>query len=94
MHNDNRPPRPGCNGSSFLTGDAWRRIANSLQLSQRELQIVKAVFEDRKEAAIAQGLGISRHTVHTHMERLYHKLEVNSRVSLVLRIVNEHLSLN
>jgi DNA-binding CsgD family transcriptional regulator len=79
-------------GRSILPYDAWRVIANSLCISDRELQIVQRIFDDRKEFAIADELKISVHTVHTHLERLYRKLGVSSRVGLVLSILSEYLS--
>jgi DNA-binding CsgD family transcriptional regulator len=77
---------------SILPHDAWGVIANSLRISNRELQIVQEIFDDRKEFAIAVDLTISVHTVHTHLERLYRKLGVNSRVGLILYILSEYLS--
>jgi DNA-binding CsgD family transcriptional regulator len=77
---------------SILTDDAWKTIAHSLHISNRELQIIQGIFDDRKELAIADELKISIHTVHTHLERLYRKLGVNSRVGLVLSILSEYLS--
>ena len=77
---------------SILSSNAWRRIANSLRISDRELQIIQEIFDDRKEFAIADDLTISVHTVHTHLERLYRKLGVSSRVTLVLYILSEYLS--
>lgn len=76
----------------FGTPD-WRALDQSLGLSQRESQIVRGVFDDLKELAIAAQLGMSPHTVHTHLERLYHKLGVNSRTELIVRIVAEHEAL-
>jgi DNA-binding NarL/FixJ family response regulator len=67
-------------------------IANSLRISDRELQIIQGIFDGRKELAIADDLTISVHTVHTHLERLYRKLNVSSRVGLVLSILSEYLS--
>ena len=58
----------------MFSDSIWRLLAGSLELSQREFQILQAVFDDQKESAIAANLGISSHTVHTHLERLYHKL--------------------
>src|SRR5262245_12546446 len=72
--------------------DAWEVIANALSISDRELQIIQGIFDDQKEFAIAQELKISVHTVHTHLERLYQKLGVSSRVALVLYILSEYLS--
>jgi DNA-binding NarL/FixJ family response regulator len=78
---------------SILPYDAWKVIAKSLRISDRELQIIQGIFDDRKEFAIADELKISMHTVHTHLERLYRKLGVSSRVALVLYILSEYLSL-
>ena len=72
----------------------WRSIGRSLKLSPRELQIVRCLFDDDTEAAIALRLGISSHTVHTYLERLYRKVGVSSRVALVVRVFGEHLAVN
>ena len=79
-------------GRSILPYDGWRTIAQSLRISNRELQIIQGIFDDQKEFAIADELMISVHTVHTHLERLYRKLGVSSRVALVLYILAEYLS--
>jgi len=78
---------------SILSHDAWKTIAKSLHISDRELEIIQGIFDDRKEFAIADELKISMHTVHTHLERLYRKLGVSSRIALVLCILSEYLSL-
>jgi DNA-binding NarL/FixJ family response regulator len=77
---------------SLLPSNAWRLIAKSLRISDRELQIIQEIFDDRKESAIADDLTISVHTVHTHLERLYRKLGVSTRVGLVVYILSEYLS--
>src|SRR5262245_45072304 len=79
-------------GRSILTSETWKRIAQSLHISNRELQIIQGIFDDRKELAIADELTISAHTVHTHLERLYRKLGVSSRVGLILCILSEYIS--
>lgn len=80
-------------GSGMLSEVAWRTIAESLSLSQRQVEILRGVFDGRKEAAIADDLGISPHTVHTHIERIYHKLGINGRLMLVQFIIAEFLRL-
>lgn len=80
-------------GSAIFSDQAWDEIGRSLRLSGRELQIVRGVFDDRIESTIAADLGMSPHTVHTHVERLYRKLSVTDRVKLVLRITDEFLAL-
>lgn len=83
-----RHPPPG---SALLSEADWVQTASTLRLSGRELQIVRAVFDNRKEAAIAAELGIAPRTVDTHLERLYRKLTVSTRVALVLRVMEEVL---
>lgn len=78
-------------GNEVLAASQWTAVGLSLRLSPRELQIVQAIFDDLKEAAIADKLGISAHTVHTHLERLYRKLSVRGRTTLAIRILAEHL---
>jgi DNA-binding NarL/FixJ family response regulator len=80
-------------GAAMFSEQAWREIARSLKLSGQELQIVRGVFDDCTEFAIANNLNVSPHTVHTHCERLYHKLTVTDRVKLVLRVIDEFLAL-
>lgn len=76
-----------------MDGPAWAATAGSLGLSKRQIQVVQAVFDDDTEFAIAEKFSISQHTVHTHFERIYRKLEVRDRVQLVLRVVFEFLKL-
>lgn len=77
----------------MLSDQAWAEIAHSLKLSTRELQIVRGLFDNEIEYAIAAGLGISPHTVHTHIERLHRKLAVTNRAQLFVRIMTEFLAL-
>lgn len=80
-------------GSAMLSSQAWRAIAGSLGLSGRQVQIVRAVFDDATEFAIAQDFAISPHTVHTHLDRIHQKLGVHDRVELVLLVLAEFLRL-
>ena len=50
-----------------------------LAISDRELQIVKLVFEDESEQTIAARLGISELAVHTHLKHLSGKFGVKTR---------------
>jgi len=84
-----RPPV----GSALLSEDQWSEITRAVRLSGRELQIVRGVFDNDTEHAIAADLGIADCTVHTHFDRLYSKLAVATRVELVLRIMETGLHL-
>ena len=73
----------------LLSDEQWLTVASRLGMSEREFQIVRLVFEDEHERNIATELGISLHTVHTHLKHLHRKLGVRSRVGLVLAVVRE-----
>lgn len=80
-------------GAMMFSDNAWEAIAATLRLSQRESQIVRGVFNDKTEFAIAADLGISPHTVHTHFERLHRKLAIHDRTQMVLRVIQTYLTL-
>lgn len=72
--------------------NAWSAVGEALHLTPRELQIVLALFDDLREDEIAVRLEISQHTVHTHLGRLYRKIEVDSARGLLLRVFRTLLS--
>ena len=83
----------GPRGSAIISELGWGEIAHSLKLSGRELEIVRAVFDNRAEHTIGAELGISKHTVHTHMRRLFVKLGAKGRTDLAVRVMQEFLAL-
>ena len=80
-------------GALLLTDHAWLEIARTLGITKRELQIVQGVFDNLTEERIAERFKISSHTVHMHLNRLFKKLTVTSRTELVLRIVEQMVTL-
>ena len=78
------PAPPAARPRALLTEADWQRLHDVVRLSTRERQIVALLLEDEKESAIGRRLGISPHTVHTYVERLYRKLGVASRVQLIV----------
>jgi DNA-binding NarL/FixJ family response regulator len=89
-HRPRRSPSPG---HSLLPRIAWDQLREALRLSQREIQVVRGVFDDWKEEQIAHELGLSPHTVNTYLQRLYKKLHVSSRAQLVVRVMADYLML-
>lgn len=77
----------------MISDIAWLEIARTLTITKRELQIVQGVFDNQHEADIAGRLKISPHTVHMHLNRIFKKLTVTSRTELVLRIVEQMVTL-
>ena len=63
-------------------------IITPLRLSRREAEMIECMLRlCDDEISIAEALSMSRHTVHTHLERLYRKLHVNNRCQLVVRVL-------
>jgi DNA-binding CsgD family transcriptional regulator len=88
-----RDSRRKLRGASLLTEHAWLEIAHTLSITKRELQIIQGVFDNLPKAGIAQRLRISEHTTHTHLNRLFKKINVTTRTELVLRIMEQMLAL-
>jgi DNA-binding CsgD family transcriptional regulator len=56
------------------------------QLSKREKEVVTLLREGKSNKMIASALGISERTVEFHLNNVYNKLQVSSRVELVLKL--------
>jgi len=82
----------GTGQAVFVPGE-WRSLASCLGLSPRECGIVRAVFDANSETDTAARLGLSPHTVHTYLWRIYRKLGVQSREELLVRVFAEFRSL-
>ena len=65
----------------------WAVVIRTLKLSKRERQIVECLMRRcDDEVAIAAALVVSRHTVHTYLNRLYRKLGVSTRCQVLATI--------
>lgn len=56
---------------------------HSIQLSEREMQILTRISQGFSYGEIATQIGLSWHTVHTHIKKIYEKLSVHSRSEAV-----------
>jgi DNA-binding NarL/FixJ family response regulator len=52
-------------------------------LSEREVEILQRVAYGASTREVAEDLGISTHTVKTHIDRIFEKLEANDRAQAV-----------
>jgi DNA-binding CsgD family transcriptional regulator len=91
--NNNGHLRRQALGSRMFSERAWTEIARSFRLSTDELQILRAVFDDRSELTIAVDAGIPVNAVNTELEHLHHKLAVTSRVEMIQRVTDQFLAL-
>lgn len=71
-------PRPA--GPAFERNDAAIR---ALGLTPRECEILELLASGQSNKELARTLGISPHTIKTHVARLYEKLEVQRRIPAV-----------
>ena len=76
----------------FLSDAEWQAIGCHWSWQGGISIFLRRAFEGVKESRIAHRLGISVHTVHTHVCRLYKKLGVRSRAELVRLIFREHIA--
>lgn len=55
-------------------------------LTAREHEVVQALVQGLGEKHVAAQLGLSPHTVHVYIKRIYRKLQVSSRAALLRRL--------
>jgi DNA-binding CsgD family transcriptional regulator len=58
-----------------------KRLADALPITPREAEVLARLADGRTNEGIAHDLGISRHTVIRHVEQLYARLKVGTRVA-------------
>jgi DNA-binding NarL/FixJ family response regulator len=61
-------------------------------LTRRARQVTRLVAEGMKNRDIAEALHVTEHTVSNYRYRIFEKLEVSSRVQLILHAMNEKKS--
>lgn len=74
-------------GKVLIPQECWGKIKGVADLSNRETQVGRLIFEGQTREEVADALGISTRTVRHHMEILHEKLRVTNRVGLVLRLI-------
>jgi DNA-binding NarL/FixJ family response regulator len=58
-------------------------------LTRRMRQILELLVQGKSEKEVASDLGVSPHTVHIHVTRMYSRLGVNSRAELLARFYRQ-----
>jgi DNA-binding NarL/FixJ family response regulator len=85
-------------GGAPMTGRVARMVVQSFQrmgaskketenLTPRELEILELLAKGDLCKEIAEELGLSLRTVHTHLKNIYEKLHVRSRTQAVLKYI-------
>lgn len=65
----------------------WLPALAALGLSRQQQRVVALILDGKGDKQIAAALGISFHTVRTHLKRIFARLGVGDRVELVLRVL-------
>ena len=73
-------------------GDVAPLIVEASGLTQRELDITRAIARGLGTAEMATHLVISQHTVRDHIKSVFEKVGVSSRGELVAKVVADHYS--
>ncbi|MCH8495438.1 MAG: response regulator transcription factor [Balneolales bacterium] len=69
---------------SLAEPDIKKTILESVQLTQREQQVIKLIAKGLSNKEIAQKLFISPHTIKSHVHNILEKLTLNSRIQIAL----------
>jgi DNA-binding CsgD family transcriptional regulator len=77
----------------LFSDDEWNVLSHDLQLTPRQAQIVLLILEGRCDKHIADEVAISIPTVRSHLKGIFHKLKVQTRQGLVLKIFRDYLML-
>ena len=60
-------------------------------LSERQADVLQLLLRGMSEKEVARQLGVSTHTVHTHVKKLYAEFGVSSRGELLARFVDQRV---
>jgi two-component system, NarL family, nitrate/nitrite response regulator NarL len=66
--------------------------SDAVELTARELEVVRLISDGADNAAIGRALSISRHTVKQHVTNIFEKLGVNSRVEAAVYAVRRGIA--
>jgi len=73
------------------SGSGWPSALDKTTLSGREAEVLTLVAKGFRTPEISAVLGISAHTVSTHIKKIYRKLEVSSRGEAVYEASRRNL---
>jgi DNA-binding CsgD family transcriptional regulator len=78
---------PANPGEALFTPDEWRHLAALLKFTNREMNIAVLLVEGKTLNAIGKALDTSPHTVRVHVNRLFAKAKVRTKLDFALRLV-------
>ena len=85
----NDPVNNHCPPLALLDSKQWMYVQNRYSLTQRERQIAELICQGLHNGSIARSLRIRPGTVKTHTRNIYRKVQVKSKIAMLLRFVTE-----
>ena len=70
---------------------SFKKTCEGLNISDREIEIIKLIAEGRINKEIADTLFLSNHTINTHRKNIMQKLGINNTAGIVLFAVKEQI---
>ena len=64
----------------------WSLIANEYQLTNKELNLLKALYKNKKLTELPLQIGVTINTLRTHLQSIFRKTQTNSQVELMIRL--------
>ena len=83
-----RKKAPHLGQRTFIESD-WQALKARFRLTPREMEVVRHLFDSGHRPQIAAKLGISAHTVDSHLRHIFAKAHVEERGDLILVFVNQ-----
>ena len=82
------------NDGTHPLSNAPERFASPMEgreLSDRQRDVLRLLLQGHSEKEVARDLGVSTHTVHTHVKRLYTEFDVSSRGELLALFIDRRI---
>jgi len=83
----------GSDGSAIFSDRVWVVLGDTLGLTETQLQIIRAVFDESTEYAMAANLGVSIDKIRSELSHIHRKLGTQDRVELALLVMAEFIRL-
>ena len=75
-----------------MKGETAVLTRTDLRLTKREHEIIDLLLRGRSNKEIASQLGVSDQTIKNQLTTLYRKMDVSSRLELVVKAVNQRIN--
>jgi DNA-binding CsgD family transcriptional regulator len=71
-----------------LSEEDWTQIRHDFQLPDRQFQVVRLICRACTDAEIAEIIGIDSNTVRMHVRRILERLNVRTRMGVLVMLIN------